>query len=104
MHLSRYQSEVGTWVEGHGGFFSPLANLARLAEEVGELARSLSHQQGEKVPKPGESRGAPEEELGDIVFVCSVLAAQLDVSLEGAAKAALEKARVRDANRFPNSR
>lgn len=28
--------------------FSPLANLARLTEEVGELAREINHTYGEK--------------------------------------------------------
>lgn len=30
------------------GYFSPLANLARLTEEVGELAREINHTYGEK--------------------------------------------------------
>lgn len=100
MHLSHYQDEVQAWVEGHGGFFSPLSNLARLTEEVGELARALAHRHGDKVPKPGESEGEIDQELGDIVFVCAVLAAQLEISLEGAAQASLAKARRRDENRF----
>ena len=33
------------------GYFSPLANLARLTEEVGELAREINHYHGEKKKK-----------------------------------------------------
>lgn len=33
------------------GYFSPLANLARLTEEVGELAREINHTYGEKKRK-----------------------------------------------------
>lgn len=33
------------------GYFSPLANLARLTEEVGELAREINHYHGEKKRK-----------------------------------------------------
>ena len=36
------------------GYFSPLANLARLTEEVGELAREINHYYGEKQKKPTE--------------------------------------------------
>ena len=33
------------------GYFSPLANLARMTEEVGELAREINHHYGEKKKK-----------------------------------------------------
>lgn len=33
------------------GYFSPLANLARLSEEVGELSREINHFYGEKRKK-----------------------------------------------------
>lgn len=36
------------------GYFSPLANLARLTEEVGELAREINHYHGEKKKKETE--------------------------------------------------
>jgi NTP pyrophosphatase (non-canonical NTP hydrolase) len=91
---------VRAFVEAHGGFFPPLANLARLTEEVGELARVLGATHGPKRPKPGESIPNAAEELGDIVFVAAVLASQLGLSLAAAAEASLAKARRRDAHRF----
>ncbi len=48
-----YQERVSRWVAAHGGTWPPLANLARLSEEVGELARVLNARFGPKTPKPG---------------------------------------------------
>lgn len=98
--LEAYQAEVAAFVEAHGGYFPPLANLARLVEEVGELARALNAAHGPKRPKAGERLPDLGEELGDIVFVAAVLANQLGLNLAEAAAASLEKARRRDRDRF----
>ena len=43
------QREVDEYIgQFKTGYFSPLANLARLTEEVGELAREINHTYGEK--------------------------------------------------------
>lgn len=50
--LSEMQKEVDTYIsQFKTGYFSPLANLARLTEEVGELAREINHFHGEKKKK-----------------------------------------------------
>lgn len=100
MESGEFQRKVGSWVEGHGGYFPPLANLARLTEETGELARAMGALFGPKVPKPGEDPGSPAEEIGDILFVLAVIANQTGVDLGDAARAALAKAEARDAERF----
>ena len=56
------------------GYFPPLTNLARLAEEVGELAREINHRFGEKTKKPDEVEGSIAIELADILFVVICLA------------------------------
>lgn len=100
MDIREYADEVDGWVLENGGYFPPLANLARLAEEVGELARAMGAQFGPKTPKPGEMTKAFEEELGDLFFTLAVLAKQLDVDPERAATLSLEKVRHRDQGRF----
>ncbi|EYF73609.1 hypothetical protein V539_02470, partial [Staphylococcus aureus M72054] len=46
------QREVDEYIgQFKTGYFSPLANLARLTEEVGELAREINHTYGEKKKK-----------------------------------------------------
>ena len=38
------------------GYFSPLALMARVTEEVGELAREINHYYGEKQKKSSEEK------------------------------------------------
>lgn len=82
------------------GYFPPLANLARLIEEVGELARELNHQFGPKRKKVSEAPGDVAEELGDILFVLLVLGNQLGVRLDDALERTLAKYETRDAERW----
>ncbi|MGQ0454691.1 hypothetical protein ACT4UM_23970, partial [Bacillus sp. SS-TM] len=44
------------------GYFSPLAMMARLTEEMGELAREVNHYYGEKPKKTTEKERSIEEE------------------------------------------
>ena len=78
----------------------PLTNLARLTEEVGELARELNHRYGPKTKKPDEPAQDVALELADIVFVCVVLANQMGLDLQDAIERTLAKYEVRDANRW----
>jgi NTP pyrophosphatase (non-canonical NTP hydrolase) len=75
-------------------------NLARLTEEVGELARELNHRFGPKTKKPEEAEGDIALELADILFVVVVLANQLGIDLDEAVERTLTKYRVRDAERW----
>ncbi|HEX9704115.1 MAG TPA: hypothetical protein VGA20_02575 [Gemmatimonadales bacterium] len=44
MSVREAQDTVDRWVsQSWEGYFSPLSNLARLTEEVGELAREINH-------------------------------------------------------------
>ena len=45
--LNQMQKEVDDYIsQFKAGYFSPLANLARLTEEVGELAREINNYYG----------------------------------------------------------
>ena len=86
------------------GYFPPLVNLARLTEEVGELAREINHRYGPKTKKHDEPEGDIALELGDILFVVVVLANQMNIDLSEAARRTLAKYHVRDANRWERKR
>ncbi len=102
MTLEEAQRAVDEWVrEAGGGYWPPLANLARLMEEVGELARELNHRHGPKLKKPGEPEGDVALELGDILFVVVALANEQGVDLSAAFRRVLAKVRIRDATRWP---
>ena len=81
------------------GYFPPLLLLARLSEEVGEVARVLSHENG-KTPKPGEAVGDLELELADALFVMLCMANQRGLSLERGFERMMRKVETRDADRW----
>ena|SRR5690625_2976082 len=82
------------------GYFSPLALMARLSEEVGELAREINHVYGEKPKKPTEEDKLIEEEIGDILFVLTCFANSLNIDLSKAFHTTMEKFRIRDKDRW----
>jgi NTP pyrophosphatase (non-canonical NTP hydrolase) len=99
--ISQAQAAVDAWISRfEEGYWPPLANLARLVEEVGELARELTHRHGPKPKKPGEPEADLGLELADILFVLIALANEQGIDLEAAFRRVLEKYRVRDADRW----
>lgn len=101
MTLQELQAEVDGWVgQFKDGYWPPLANLARLVEEVGELSRELNHRYGPKTKKAAEETADLALELGDILFVLAAIANQTGVDLEAAFAGVMDKLRQRDANRW----
>lgn len=99
--LSAIQQEVDDYIQQFKtGYFSPLAQLARLTEEVGELAREVNHHHGEKQKKTTEQEKKMSEELGDTLFVLVSLANSLDIDLTKAFDETMSKFNQRDSNRF----
>lgn len=101
MDLRDAQTRVDRYISQFAlGYFPPLVNLARLTEEVGELARELNHRFGPKTKKPDEPEGDIALELADIMFVVIVLANQMQIDLQEALERTLAKYEVRDAERW----
>lgn len=101
MSFREAQNTVARWVDQYReGYFPPLANLARLTEEVGELAREINHHFGEKRRKPDEPPGSIGMELADILFVVICLANSQKIDLDRAFAAMMEKLSTRDALRW----
>ncbi|AKS67107.1 nucleotide pyrophosphohydrolase [Staphylococcus schleiferi] len=99
--LSEMQKEVDTYIsQFKTGYFSPLANLARLTEEVGELAREINHFHGEKKKKESEADNTIEAELGDNLFVLLCLANSLNIDMTDSFNQTMQKFNTRDKNRF----
>lgn len=95
------QQTVDRWVsQFEAGYFPPLANVARLAEEVGELAREVNHQFGPKTKKPGEDAGSIPMELADILFVVICIANSQRIDLDAAFAQMMAKVTARDAGRW----
>ena len=101
MELQEAQRRVDAWISSfEEGYWPPLVNLARLMEEVGELARELNHRYGAKPKKPEERDRELALEMADVLFVLIALANEQGVDLGDALERTLEKYRVRDADRW----
>ena len=96
--MRKLQDVVQQWADRYwgGAYWPPHANLARLIEEVGEVARAVNQAHGPKRIKPDEAAASLTEEFGDTLFVLLCLANSLDVDMQAAFEATLEKYRVRD--------
>jgi NTP pyrophosphatase (non-canonical NTP hydrolase) len=99
--LDELQQEVDRYIsQFKEGYFSPLSLLARMSEEVGELAREVNHQFGEKPKKATEADNSIELELGDILFITICFANSLGIDLTEAHDKVMFKFQTRDANRW----
>lgn len=99
--LQDMQQEVDRYIsQFKEGYFSPLTMLARMTEEVGELAREVNHRFGEKPKKPDEAENSIELELGDILFITICFANSLGIDLTEAHDKVMHKFNTRDANRW----
>lgn len=99
MSFREAQKEVDDWISRqHVGYWQPLAMLARVSEEVGELAREINHRYGER----DEAEGDLPVEIADTIFVLLSLANSLGIDMDEAWKRMMEKYRTRDADRWRN--
>ena len=99
--LREAQHAVDEWIgQFEEGYWPPLSNLARLVEEVGELARELNHRYGHKPKKPDEPEQDLALELADILFVIVAIANEQEIDLQAAFEQVLEKYRIRDSDRW----
>ena len=95
------QARVDAWISRfEEGYFDPLTNLARLAEEVGELAREVNHRFGRKTKKPDEPEGDMGMEMADILFVLICMANREGIDLDEAFARMMAKVETRDENRW----
>lgn len=101
MPLRDAQARVDQWIaQFEEGYFDPLTNLARLTEEVGELARELNHRYGQKTKKRDEPAGDLPLELADILFVLICLANREGIDLDDAFARMMQKVEERDRDRW----
>jgi NTP pyrophosphatase (non-canonical NTP hydrolase) len=101
MSLADAQQRVDTWISQYEeGYFHPLTNLARLTEEVGELAREVNHRFGQKTKKRDEAEGDLAMEMADILFVLVCMANREGIDLEAAFDRMMAKVETRDRDRW----
>jgi NTP pyrophosphatase (non-canonical NTP hydrolase) len=105
MSLAEAQARVDAWIaQFEEGYFDPLTNMTRLAEEVGELAREVNHRFGQKTKKKDEPEGDMAMEMADIMFVLICMANREGIDLQAAFDRMMAKVEGRDANRWTPKR
>ena len=101
MSLRDAQARVDAWIgQFEEGYFHPLTNMARLTEEVGELAREVNHRFGQKTKKPNEPPGDLGMEMADILFVLICMANREGIDLQAEFDRMMQKVESRDAGRW----
>lgn len=101
MSLAKYQKDVNDWVsQWKVGYFKPLEILARLMEEVGELAREINHRYGAKKKKSTEKKNEVGDEIADIIFTLICMANSLNIDLDKSFEKMMKKLNSRDKTRL----
>lgn len=97
--LEELQQTVDRWITTVGvRYFSPLTNMAVLAEETGEVARIMARRYGDQSFKPGDKDNLADE-LADLLWVTVAIANQAGVNLTEAFYNNIKKKNVRDCDR-----
>lgn len=97
------QAAVEAWVsepQHTVKYFPPFEIVGRLAEEVGEIAREISHLHGFKKKKANETTDGLEGEIGDLLFALICLANLHKIDLGNAFQKSIDKITTRDKHRF----
>ena len=103
--LKTAQRRVDAWIKRfEEGYFHPLTNMARLSEEVGELAREVNHRFGQKTKKASEAEGDLGMEMADILFVLICMANREGINLQEAFDRMMAKVELRDEARWTKKR
>ena len=99
--LTDLQEELDEYINQFKvGYFSPLSQMDRLTEEIGELAREVNHQYGEKTKKDTEEANTVANELGDVLIATIIMANSLSIDLNEVMAENMKKFRKRDYYRF----
>lgn len=99
--VKELQQEVDNYIgQFKEGYFEPMELMARLTEELGELAREVLHVHGPKKKKASEEEKNIEDEMGDMLFVLICMANSMDIDLEKAHDRVMHKFNTRDKDRW----
>jgi NTP pyrophosphatase (non-canonical NTP hydrolase) len=105
MSLDDIQKEVDKWTDRFDPPYWPaLEQLARLAEETGEVARVISHMYGYKKARNEKDVRELGEELSDVMFTVICIANKHNINLQVEwDRMKKEKLYGRDKNRYKRS-
>ena len=91
MEIKQAQEKVDGTIKEYGGYWEPLSMLARLTEEVGELARAMNIKFGGKRSKFNGDGREIKEELADTFYTLLAIANKLEINLDEELNKKIEK-------------
>ena len=98
---NNYQRRIHRWASKlKTPYWGPHEIMTRLSEEVGELAREVSHKFGPKKKKLSEKDSSMEEEIGDIIFTVLCLCNREGIDMDDTFNISMSKCYGRDKDRF----
>lgn len=101
MPLKEIQKQVDDWVKQYKNpYWSSLSILARITEELGELAQELNDRYGGRVKKSGEDTKEIGDEICDVLFALVCLANSHKINLDKSWKRTIDKCYSRDKDRY----
>lgn len=92
--LADLQTKVDGWIRQHDDYWTEFQILARLTEELGEVASALQRQAG---LRPRKSTVNLSDEVGDLLFTLAAFANKVDIDLEESVRQTIAKYNARDA-------
>jgi len=100
MTLADLQQAVDRWITDHGGYWDKFQILARLSEELGEIASALQRLEG---LRPRKTEVDLEGEVGDLLFTLAAFANLNGIQLDAALNKVLDKYQIRDSAAWKES-
>ncbi|MBU1246012.1 MAG: nucleotide pyrophosphohydrolase [Nanoarchaeota archaeon] len=101
MSLKEIQDEFDKWAQKcDPPYWKPHEIMARLIEEVGELAREINHRYGPKKKKSSEETKEIADEINDIIITLICMANSHGIDLNEAMERTMQKIKERDTERF----
>jgi len=93
MNFETLQEVVDQWTRGHGPAWDKFETLARLTEDLGQVAATLQHAEG---LRSGTANTELSDEIGDLLFTLAAFANVNGLRLGDCVSGVLEKYRTRD--------
>jgi len=101
MSLRDCQKDVDEWFsQFKDPYWPPLSQLAKLLEEVGELAQELNDRYGGRVKKSGEDTMDLGLEISDVIFALVCISNSQGIDLDEAWENMMIKYKTRDKDRY----
>jgi NTP pyrophosphatase (non-canonical NTP hydrolase) len=97
MNFETLQEVVDQWIRGHGRYWDKFEILARLTEDLGEVAATLQHAEGLRSSRENLDLA---DEIGDLLFTLAAFANVNGLHLGDCVNGVMEKYQTSDSTEW----